>query len=38
MDSIYMRLYYKKISSVKASRPALKRTLIEETLQIYSKK
>jgi hypothetical protein len=38
ISSIYMRLYYKKISSVRASRPTLKRTLIEETLQIYSKK
>jgi hypothetical protein len=38
ISSIYMRLYYKKISSVRASRPTLKRTLIEERLQIYSKK
>ena len=38
ISSIYMRLYYKKNSSVRASRPTLKRTLIEETLQIYSKK
>ena len=34
---VYMRLYYKKVSKMRASRPTLKRTLTEETLQRYSK-